>query len=60
MKLLDSLIDTMLALGVRTFLPQALSNAVWGCATLEHSHMGLVQVCGNLSSSRSSEAHRRH
>jgi hypothetical protein len=44
-KLLDSLIDTMLALGVRTFLPQALSNAVWGCATLEHNHMGLVQVC---------------
>lgn len=43
-KALNEIIDTMLEKGVETFLPQALSNVAWGCATLEHNNEAFLQV----------------
>lgn len=43
-KALDEIIDTILEKGVETFLPQALSNVTWGCATLEHNNEAFLQV----------------
>lgn len=41
---IDAIIDTMLEKGVDTFFPQALSNVMWSCATLEHTNERFLQV----------------
>ena len=42
---MNLVIDETVRRGTESFTPQALSNLIWACATLDHLRPDLLEVC---------------
>ena len=44
-ELLTAMLDDVVARGTDDFAPQALSNIIWACASLDHHRPDIMEVC---------------
>lgn len=49
---MDRIINETLRRGTEEFAPQALSNLIWSCATLDHHRPELMEVCCAFKASK--------